>query len=195
MAGCGSGKTYMMLTYLAKKLLQENMSLVLAVPTTAIAAQAEKYDPKPVILTADNKTNRFEFAYPYMYAAVYDKVVLPEGEITKDMAFWLSNCVLVIDEAHDPETAWTYRSSAIAHLNAFVKTVIEYGGTVIRMTGTPRKLGGLAFDDVVRNIFRLPTTFTPFLEAPRQIRRPCCTETGFSLTLRDLKRKGRAFSL
>lgn len=149
LAGCGSGKTYMMLTYLAKKLLQDNMSLVLAVPTTAIAAQAEKYDPKPVILTADNKTNRFEFAYPYMYAAVYDKVVLPEGEITKDMAFWLSNCVLVIDEAHDPETAWTYRSSAIAHMNAFAKTVIEYGGTVIRMTGTPRKLGGLAFDDVV----------------------------------------------
>ena len=148
-AGCGSGKTHMTLTYLAQKLLHEDRSLILAVPTTAIAAQAEKYDPKPVILTAENKRSRFDFDYPEIYAAVYDKVVLPEGGMTTKIAGWLSRCVLVIDEAHDPETSWSYRPAAVAGMNAFAKAVGEYGGTVIRMTGTPRKLGGLSFDDVV----------------------------------------------
>lgn len=153
-AGCGSGKTYFMLTTLVEELVKEDKQLILTVPTSLQAEQNAGYEftdfdgetrhVKPVTGTSKE---RIVSNYG-CFCSVYDL----NAQILDLPAETLAKIVFVVDEAHQLQTAMNYRKVAIENTLKAAAKITACGGTVIFMTGTPRRLEDCEFDETIRCI-------------------------------------------
>lgn len=155
-AGCGSGKTFMCLTALASWAYQNCYSLILAVPNTLTAEQNAIYSyddgsgiRRNVIPVTGAKQNRIDYGRPGAYCAVYDKADGMPAFLSEQDCARLGRTILIIDEAQETQNAKTYRASAICSLCRLADCIAFNGGTVIYMTGTPRKISGRQYDVVI----------------------------------------------
>ena len=153
-AGCGSGKTFFMLSILSGWVAKNNKMLILTVPNSLQAEQNAKYEfeaaegtKKHVLPVTGTSKNRIESGFP-CYCSVYDL----NAQILDLPVETLSNMVFVVDEAHQLQTAVNYRPKAIQDTLRAANRVAACGGTVIFMTGTPRRLEDCDYDETIRCI-------------------------------------------
>lgn len=153
-AGCGSGKTHFMLTTLANELANRGKQLVLTVPTSLQAEQNTGYEfidadgnKKHVRSVTGTSKERITSTYE-CFCSVYDL----NAQILDLSVEDLAGMVFVVDEAHQLQTAMNYRKVAIENTLKAANRIVECGGTVIFMTGTPRRLEDCDYDDTIRCI-------------------------------------------
>ena len=153
-AGCGSGKTHLMLVELASEAAKIGKRVILTVPTSLQAEQnaVYKYQDKnenekqivPITGTARNLILDNADCCCSVYDLNTQLLDLPD--------YALKNVIFVIDEAHQLQTALNYRKIAIANTLKVADKIRTCGGTVIFMTGTPRRLDGYSFDERINCI-------------------------------------------
>lgn len=147
-SGCGSGKTYFMFCMLQKAIYPKRQ-LIQATPNKIQSEQNGKLsftdefnDVRTVTAVTSSTENKLDKNRGGATSVVYDSLF--------SMLKWddqsLRRVVLVIDEAHLLFEARNYRKEALANLWILSDRIKKAGGTVIYMTGTPAKLGGMKFD-------------------------------------------------
>lgn len=151
-AGCGSGKTYFMLKTLSSAIAKEGKRVILTVPTSLQSEQNASYQYESAdgtiqrVIPVTGTSKNIVAGHNECCCTVYDLNIqildLPDSE--------LANTVFIIDEAHQLQTSLNYRKTAISHTLKAAEKVLSCNGTVIYMTGTPRRLEDCSFDEVIR---------------------------------------------
>ena len=153
-AGCGSGKTYFSLCEYQKAVFPD-YQIIEATPNRIQTEQNGKYgfsaengELYSVRVITAGSGQSLNSGAKAASSAVYDSLFR--------LLSWsdqqLSRVVLVVDEAHLLFEARTYRKDALQTVERIAKRVRSTGGTVILMTGTPAKLGGMDFDRIYRMV-------------------------------------------
>ncbi|MGN0484020.1 MAG: DEAD/DEAH box helicase family protein [Lachnospiraceae bacterium] len=146
-APCGSGKTYGILENLQEE-LQGSHIIVLGLPVKVLTLQTRRYSKNKVIIGKGSceGDNDLDYSTNKANSMVYDKLAyLNSAQFRRaheNFEEIYAKMVLVIDEAHNLYDAKDYRSSCIKAIRDLARIIIAYGGSVIYMTGTPRKLDG-----------------------------------------------------
>ena len=169
-APCDSGKTKTMLEEFATA-LSGTRNLIVATPITLQSEQnAQMYHsigkndvPLRTISVTGASHESFDMSKPNAYSTVYDS----SSRLMKLSKKELSKIVFIVDEAHQMYSARKYRGGAINKLWKLIRMILNAGGTVIFMTGTPSKILGMPFDyrvACVRTEFNQSRTDTSLLE-------------------------------
>ena len=149
-APCDSGKTKTILEEFATAILDDH-NLAITTPTTLQSEQNAKmyfatghngeHFKTKAITGASRET--INLSLRNAYSVVFDSVKRLEQKSDEE----LKKLVLVVDEAHQFETAKSYRNPTILMLWRVVNRVLAAGGSVIFMTGTPSKILALPYNN------------------------------------------------
>ena len=166
-APCGAGKTHLVLCELAKR-LEDQRQIILLNPNkiqteqNAIYGFVNKsgvYRSTEVVVGGKGE---FSFDKKFGISSVYDSIARlyrPDYQgVIRDGA--LSDTVLVIDEVHQLFSAKDYRGRCVTILEHMIQKVVEAGGSVLYITGTPRKIEGRPADYIFNGI-HIDETGTP----------------------------------
>lgn len=151
---CGSGKTYLACVELPSIAYRLGKAIILLTPNTIQSDQNTKYEylnpltgkmEHVIAITANNK-NDIKIEPGKVYSIVYDSAKSRFDSIPYDK---MGNAIVIVDEAHQFESAVDYRSVAINQLKEICRNVCQAGGNVVYMTGTPRRIMWYRFDHLI----------------------------------------------
>lgn len=154
LAGCGSGKTFVITHDLAIALKKLGKAILLLTPNSIQTDQNGRSfytDPDTgkeinvIAINANNK-NDIKIEPGRVYSIVYDSANSRFETIPADI---LKDVVIVVDEAHQLESAKDYRGLATKQIKKMVEITCAFGGNAIYMTGTPARIMGYKFDHLV----------------------------------------------
>ena len=155
-ADCSYGKTYLFLDVLSREMRARHF--IMLCPFILHTEQNGKprtpdmdghiFQPA-IVRASDAEKNFFESGRPVV--TVYDQALsllrkLGAGNIPLYLQERLRQTVLVIDEIHLEKEQLNIRHEAITNMELLAGYVTFFGGTVIYLTATPRKLCGFPFD-------------------------------------------------
>ncbi|MCD8082354.1 MAG: DEAD/DEAH box helicase family protein [Clostridiales bacterium] len=152
-AECSSGKTAFCLCQLAQR-LEGKRQVILITPNKIQSEQNSFYGftnrngnyVETEVVVGGRGAFSFDGTHPI--SAVYDSA-MKLFKYKDSQNHELAKTVLIIDEVHQLYSAKSYRQDCIASIEALVRVIIQQGGTVIYMTGTPRKIEGRPVDYTV----------------------------------------------